>query len=257
MTSRLEGKVALITGGASGIGAATARRFIDEGARVCIADLSVEAGKDLAAELGEAAMFVKLDVADELNWREAVDATAARFDRFDVLVNCAGISGGSADIEELSLATWNQVLAINMTGTLLGCQNAIRAMKRYGNGGSIVNISSVVGIKAWGPRIAYGTSKAGVAHLTKAVALHCGKAGYNIRCNSVHPGTTDTPILDEQLPATNNDRDALMEMLKDFQALGRVAEPGEIAAAILFLASDEASFITATELVVDGGFVQL
>lgn len=257
MAGRLAGKVGLITGAASGIGAETARLFVEEGASVAIADVQVEAGEQLASELGESAIFQELNVTEEDNWRSVVDATAEKFGRFDVLVNCAGISGGSVDIEEMTLETWNQVIGINTTGTMLGCKHAVRAMKSFGDGGSIVNVSSVVGIKAWAPRIAYGTSKAAVTHLTKAVALHCGQAGYNIRCNSIHPGTTDTPILDDQLHNFNDDRSAMIEVLNPLQVLGRVAVPREISAAILFLACEDSSFVTAAELVVDGGFVQL
>jgi 3(or 17)beta-hydroxysteroid dehydrogenase len=257
MTGRLKGKAALITGGASGIGAATAKLFVEEGASVAIADIQDKAGKALARQLGEKALFRHLDVSSENEWRLAVDSSAKKFGRFDILVNCAGISGGSVDIEQMTLALWNQVMGINMTGTMLGCQAAIRAMKKAGNGGSIINISSTVGIKAWAPRIAYGTSKAAVAHITKAVALHCGKAGYNIRCNAIHPGSTDTPILDDQLQFVNNDRAALLEMIKPFQVLNRVAAPREISTAILFLASEDSSFVTGESLVVDGGFVLL
>jgi len=257
MSDRLLGKVALISGGASGIGAATVRLFAQEGASVAIADVQSEKGEALAKEIGTSALFVKLDVSSDANWREAVEATCNKFGRFDILLNNAGISGGDLNIEEMTLENWNQVQSVNTTGTMLGCQAAIRAMKQYGNGGSIINISSVVGIKAWPARIAYGTSKAAVAHVSKAVALHCGKEGYNIRCNSLHPGTADTPILDEQLPNFNNDRNAMLEVLGQFQALGRVAAPVEISTAILFLASDDSSFVTGSELVVDGGFVQM
>jgi NAD(P)-dependent dehydrogenase (short-subunit alcohol dehydrogenase family) len=148
-------------------------------------------------------------------------------------------------------------MAINVTGTMLGCQHAIRVMKRFGNGGSIINVSSVVGLKVWPSLITYGTGKAAVAHLSKAVALHCGKSGYNIRCNSLHPGTIDTPILDEQLPNFAGDRGKMLETLGSLQALGRVGRPREVADAMLFLASDESTFVTATEMVVDGGFRQL
>lgn len=257
MSGRLEGKVALITGGASGIGADTARLFVSEGARVTIADVQKDIGEALTRELGEAARFELLDVSDAANWSRAVQSTGDAFGGFDILVNSAGISGGSADIEQISVETWNRVMAVNLTGTMLGCQAAVRAMSGFGRGGSIVNISSVVGIKAWAPRIAYGTSKAGVAHLTKAVALHCGQAGYGIRCNAIHPGTVDTPILDEQLVAFGNSRETMLETLDKFQVLGRVGTPRELSTAILFLASDDASFITGTSLVVDGGFVEL
>lgn len=257
MSGRLQGKVAMVTGGASGIGADTVRLFVEQGARVVIADVQAGAADALVAELGGAARFERLDVSDPDDWARAADATGEAFGGFDVLVNCAGISGGSADIEQIPLDIWNKVMAVNLTGTMLGCQNAVRMMKHFGRGGSIVNISSVVGIKAWAPRIAYGTSKAAVAHLTKAVALHCGQAGYGIRCNAIHPGTIDTPILDEQLKDFGNSREAMLEVLNKFQIIGRVGQPRELSSAILFLASDDASFVTGTSLVVDGGFVEL
>lgn len=256
MSGRLDGKVAVVTGGASGIGADTVRLFVEQGARVIIADVQAEAATALVAELGDAAWFEHLDVSDAENWARVGDATVDAFGGFDVLVNCAGISGGSFNVENIPLDVWNKVLAVNLTGTMLGCQSAVRVMKRLGRGGSIVNISSVVGIKAWSERVAYGTSKAGVAHLTKAVAQHCGQEGYGIRCNAIHPGTIDTPILDEQLENFGNSREAMLEVLNKFQIIGRVGQPRELSSAILFLASDDASFVTGTSLVVDGGFVE-
>ncbi|MET0983821.1 MAG: glucose 1-dehydrogenase [Steroidobacteraceae bacterium] len=256
MTARMAGKAAFISGGASGIGAATARLFVEEGALVTIADINVDAGHALARDLGPAASFQRLDVTDDSNWRHVVDAAAETMGRFDVLVNAAGIAGGETDIENVSLEAWNRIIAINLSGTMLGCQHAVRTMKRFGKGGSIINLSSVIGIRASRHRLAYGASKAAVLNMTKSIALHCGLSGYNIRCNAVHPGPTDTPILDEQV-AQAGGRENLMKILSRYQVLQRVAAPRELASAILYLASDDSAFVTGTGLVIDGGFTEM
>lgn len=256
MTARLAGKAAFISGGASGIGAATARLFAEEGALVTIADVNVDAGRALARTLGSAVSFQRLDVTDDNNWRQVMDAAAEGMGRLDVIVNAAGIAGGETDIENMSLETWNKVIAVNLTGTMLGCQHAVRIMKRFGNGGSIINLSSVIGIRASKFRLAYGASKAAVVNLTKSIALHCGLSGYNIRCNAVHPGSTDTPMLDE-MSAQAGGRENLMKFLSSYQALQRVAAPRELAAGILYLASDDAAFVTGTSLIIDGGFTEV
>jgi 3(or 17)beta-hydroxysteroid dehydrogenase len=257
MGNRAGGKVALISGGASGIGAATATCLIQEGASVIIGDTNEKAGRALADKLGSAASFARLDVVDEANWLYVIEEASRRLGRFDALVNSAAISGGDATVENIALESWNKTLAVNTTGPLLGCKYAIKAMKSFGNGGSIVNVSSALSIKVATSKVAYCASKAAVTHLTKIVALHCGKAGYEIRCNSVHPGSIDTPMQDESLPSFGNDRAAMLKEFGKYQALGRVGQPHEVAAAISFLISDDAQFITGSEMVVDGGFVLL
>lgn len=248
-------KIALVTGGASGIGAATVRRFVSEGAVVCIADRDDVLGEALAAELGEQTEFVHLDVTDDAGWGRVMAHILGRHGRLDIMVNSAGIAI-YGNIDSTPLRDWEQVLAVNATGTFLACSHAVRAMRASG-GGSIVNIASGNAIHAHPELLAYASSKAAVVQLTKCVAIHCGKQGYNIRCNAVLPGGTDTPLLMSQEGERQDDRAALERMMAEIHALGRMGRPEEIAAAVLFLASDEASFITASALVADGGMTEL
>ena len=248
MTGRLAGRVAFVTGGASGIGAAIARRFASEGAGVILAD--VQDGSGLATEIG--GLFVDLDVADEAGWRSAMETSWGRFGRLDVMVNNAGVVSGLS-IEDIDLATWNRVVGINLTGVMLGCRFAIARMRANPGGpaGAIVNISSTAAYAAMPADPAYSATKSGVRLLSKSVAAHCARAGYAIRCNSLHPGATDTPILAPALAAHPELRTAFESM----SPLGRMASPGEIAAAALFLASDDASYVTGAELLADGAMM--
>ena len=245
---RLKDKVALISGGARGIGAAEARLLAREGARVVIGDVLEQGGRQIEAEINETggeAVFVRLDVTSESSWQEAVAATVARFGRLDVLVNNAGI-GASGGIEEISVEGWDRMMAVNAKGVFLGAKHAIPAMREAG-GGSIVNISSAAGIApAPGTSAAYAASKGAVRLFTKATAIQY--AGEGIRCNSVHPGPTDTDMLSASLP----DRARQLEQIGRIP-IGRVGTPDEIAYGVLFLASDESSFMTGSELVIDGG----
>lgn len=247
MAGRLNGKVALVTGAASGIGRETVRQFHAEGAKIAAADLN-EPG---LAELGEAAdLKLRLDVADEARWKQVIDEVVAKLGRLDILVNSAGI-GTKGNIEDTTLADWRKVNAVNVEGTFLGCREAVRVMKGTG-GGSIVNLSSVAGIIGDAQTIAYCASKGGVRLLTKSAALHCGRRGYNIRVNSVHPSFADTPMVQGLIASTKNPQ-RTREGLARASALGRLGRAEEVAAAILYLASDESSFTTGAEIVVDGG----
>ena len=248
--NRLDGKVCLITGGASGIGRGCARKLAAEGARVVVADRDVHGGAAVAAELGAPHRFEPLDVTDEAGWARVVEATVAAFGRLDVLVNSAGIAvwGNS---ERLSLAEWRQQHAVNADGTFLGCRAAIGAMKTTG-GGSIINLSSVAGLIGVADAAAYCSSKGAVRLLSKSVALHCARAGYNIRCNSVHPSFIDTPMVDIVVGAAK-DQAKMRAMVEHAAPLGRIGQVDDVANLILFLASDESKFITGSELVVDGG----
>ena len=248
--NRLDGKVCLITGGASGIGRGSARKLVAEGARVVIADRNVEGGAAVAAELGAPHRFEPLDVTDEAGWTRVVEATVAAFGRLDVLVNSAGIAVWG-NIERLSLAEWRQQHAVNADGTFLGCRAAIGAMKTTG-GGSIINLSSVAGLIGVADAAAYCSSKGAVRLLSKSVALHCARAGYNIRCNSVHPSFIDTPMVDIVVGAAK-DQAKMRAMVEHAAPLGRIGQVDDVANLILFLASDESKFITGSELVVDGG----
>ncbi len=242
--TRLKGKIALITGAASGIGRATAELFAAEGATVVATDLD-EAG--LAGLPGRA---VRLDVTSEADWEAAFAAARSAFGRVDILVNAAGIAIGGA-IETTSLADWRRTMAVNAEGTFLGCREAVRMMRETG-GGAIVNISSAAGLVGDPKLAAYCASKGAVRLLTKSVALQCARAGYKIRCNSVHPSFAETPML-ERMFARAADPEKLRAGLIRATPLGRLGSAGDVAAAILYLASDEAAFITGAELAVDGG----
>jgi NAD(P)-dependent dehydrogenase (short-subunit alcohol dehydrogenase family) len=244
---RLADKVALITGAASGMGAATAQRFAREGARVVLADVLDDEGRQVADGIGVAAFYQHLDVTDETGWQAAVEATTSRFGGLDILVNNAGISG-SAYADVLETPAWHKVMAVNATGVFFGMKFAIPAMRARG-GGSIVNLSSISGFVGQDRiHLSYNASKGAVRIMTKSAAVQFGRD--KIRVNSVHPGwmppmRTSGATADPALRA---------EMMKRIP-LGRSGEVDEVANAILFLASDEASYITGTELVVDGGFL--
>jgi len=247
---QVQGKVALVTGGASGIGFAAAKLFVEEGAMVVVADRDVATSTAAVAELGQRASFHRLDVTREDEWVAVTDAVARDFGRIDILVNNAGVVLFK-NIESTTLEEWRDLMAVNLDGVFLGCKHAVRVMKDRG-GGSIVNVSSVAGLIGSGNLAAYSASKGGVRLLTKSVALHCARKGYNIRCNSVHPSFAETPMLRSMIAAARNPE----KLAANFAAaapLGRLAQPIEIARTILFLASDEAAFTTGAELVVDGG----
>ena len=247
---RLEGKVALISGGASGIGLAAARRFAEEGAIVVLADLNREAAERAAGAIAGTSVE-PLDVTLDDDWRRAADAVAARHGGLDVLVNSAGIVAFGS-VEDVSLEDWRRTMAVNLDGTFLGCRHGVRVMKAGGRGGSIVNLSSVSGIIGGHNIAAYNAAKGGVRLLTKSVALHCARKGYGIRCNSVHPGFVETPMLDEVI-GQGRDPDETRMRLRASVPLGRNARAEEVAAMIAYLASDEAAFVTGAELVIDGG----
>ena len=241
--ARFDGRVALITGGASGIGKATAQRIASEGGTVMIADLQDEAGAAVAAEIekaGGTAGFVHLDVTDEREWADAVDATVSKFGRLDILVNNAGI-GDTEPLEVTTHETWDKVVAVTQTSVFLGMKAAADALKKSGNG-AVVNVSSMYGIVGSGVSPAYHAAKGAVRLLTKTTALGWAKEG--VRVNSVHPGFIDTPILGE------TDREALIAGTP----MGRLGKPEEMAALIAFAASDDASFATGSEFVADGGY---
>jgi NAD(P)-dependent dehydrogenase (short-subunit alcohol dehydrogenase family) len=247
---RMTGKVALISGAAGGMGAATARLFAAEGAKaVVVADILDQEGKEVVAEIGKAgghASYTHLDVTDEAQWKAAVEGTVAAHGKLDVLVNNAGISG-SAETDLYDTAAWNRLMGINATGVFLGMKYATAAMKQSG-GGSIINLSSISGIVGQGYiHVGYNASKGAVRLITKAGAAQHGK--HNIRVNSVHPG------LMPPMRTSGRTADPAMraKTLKGVP-MGRAGEVEEVARAILFLASDESSYVTGAELVVDGGW---
>jgi 3(or 17)beta-hydroxysteroid dehydrogenase len=247
---RVAGKFALITGGASGIGLAAATLLLDEGAKVALTDREQALTTPALTPLRQRASIRGLDVTREADWVAVTDAVVAEFGRIDIVVNCAGVVL-LKDIETTTLEEWRTLMAVNLDGTFLGCKHAVRVMKDRG-GGSIVNMSSVAGIIGSGNLAAYSASKGGVRLLTKSVALHCARKGYNIRCNSVHPSFVKTPMLRSMI-ASARDPKKLEKHFAQAAPLGRLAQPDEIARTILFLASDESAFTTGAELVIDGG----
>ena len=248
---RLDGKVALITGGASGIGRASAERFVAEGATVALSDRNAAGAETVAAALGGDTMAVGHDVTDEDAWMAANAAVLERFGRLDILVNSAG-TGKSTNVEETTLADWRRVMAINADGTFLGCKHGVIAMKRTGSG-SIVNMSSVSGLVGGHNMCAYNASKGAVRLLTKSVALHCARQGYGIRCNSVHPAFIMTPMVEGLISGGSKDPATVKAKLERQIPLGRLGEAVEVADMIVYLASDESRFVTGAEFVIDGG----
>ncbi len=251
---RFEGKVALITGAASGLGAATARRLHAEGAHVVITDRVRDRGEAVAAELGARAEFWALDVTQEAMWVAVIDAVIEKHGRLDVLVNNAGV-GVVGDVESTTLEQWRFVHAVNAEGPFLGTKHAIRVMKTRG-GGAIVNMSSVAGMLGAPNLAAYCSSKGAVRTFTKSAAMYCAKMGYGIRVNSVHPTFIETPMVDAMVEGAEDAARAKKALAKSIP-LGRLGEPEDVAAAVAYLASDDAKFVTGTELLVDGGLVAM
>ena len=253
---RLRGKTCLITGAASGIGAAIARAFHGEGAQVVATDIDIEAGAALAAELG--CSFSRLDVGEEGDW----DRIATSWPEIDVLVNNAGITGledadGLHDPEHVSLAEWRRVHHVNLEGVMLGCRYGIGAMKRRGRG-SIINMSSRSGLVGIPGAAAYASSKAAIRNHTKTVALYCAQQGWSIRCNSIHPAAIWTPIWEPMLggPETSEaDREARRRALVADIPARRFGSSDEVASVAVMLASDEAAYINGSELTIDGGIL--
>lgn len=252
----LGGKVAFISGGASGIGAATARLFVARGASVVIGDLQAAKGEALVQALGERALFVPLDVTSEASWREGAAEAVARFGALTTVVNSAGISV-PASIEDETLEGFRRTLAINLEGTFLGCKIAVEALKA-GRGGAIVNIASTMGARGGAIFPAYSASKGGVRLLTRSVALHCAAQGYDIRVNAVLPGAIHTEMVEGYVAAgeaAGASRDQVIGGFAQVHPMKRLGRPQEPAAAIAFLASDAAAFITGADLPVDGGYL--
>lgn len=244
MTGRVAGKTALITGGASGLGAADARKLASEGANIVITDVQDALGREVAASI-PGALFLPHDVRDEAQWREVAARTVSHFGGLDVLVNNAGFVR-FANVEECSLDEFRSQLQVMVEGAFLGCKAAVPHMKA--RGGSIINISSVAALKGIGVIPAYSAAKAGIIGLSRSVAVHCREMGYEIRVNAIAPGAHDTPMTRQamaQLPAGE-------ARLEQIQAMGQGA-PEDVANLVLFLASDESRQITGTHIVIDNG----
>ena len=254
--NRVAGKIALVTGGANGIGAATSKLLASEGARVMVTDLDQKNGEAVAAEIKKAggdARFVTHDVTSEKDWERVIQACLDAYGGLNIAVNNAGIGKG-ATVEDETLEGWRKTMAINLDGVFLGTKHAIRAMKNGKGSNSIVNISSIEGIIAEPGLAAYNASKAGVRNFTKSAALHCAASGYRIRVNSVHPGYIWTPMVENHLRSVG-DVEVLRKQIDAMHPIGHMGEPDDIAYGVLYLASDESKFVTGSELVIDGGYI--
>ncbi len=258
MAGRVQGKIALITGGASGIGRGCALMLAKEGAVIVVTDLQDDAGKDCVAKIKQAggdAVYLHHDVTNEGDWESVIAETKKRFGRLDVLVNNAGIAIASDSITQMSLADWRKQQAVNLDGVFLGIKHSLPLMRESGNGGSIINMSSLAGLKGSSRLAAYCATKGGVRLFTKAIAMECAERKDNIRVNSVHPGIIETPIWLSITPSASGganapDLDAISSMVVP---LGKKGIPDDIAAGVLYLASDESRYVTGLELVIDGG----
>lgn len=256
MSRRVDGKMALVTGAAQGLGAAISRTLASEGARVLLTDINA-AGAAAQAEVinreygAGTAFSLRHDVTSTQDWQQAVEVAHDTLGGLSILVNNAGIVVGG-NIENCSLEDWQRGFSINVDSVFLGCQTALPLLKQH-QPGSIVNISSIAGLIASDSMPCYNASKAAVWMLTKSVALHCAKQGWDIRCNSVHPTFMDTPIIDDIASNAGREKDVVMDKLARQIPLGRVGQPADVASAVLYLASDESRFVTGAELKVDGG----
>jgi 3(or 17)beta-hydroxysteroid dehydrogenase len=251
--NRLDGKVAFLSGAARGIGGATARRMVEAGAKVVIGDLLDEVGRKHAKEIG--ATYVHLDVTSEASWADAMDATIKAHGKLDVLVNNAGIFVGKG-IEDVSLDEWHKLVAVNLTGVVLGTRAALPHLKK--TRGNIVNLASIAGLVGSQLDPLYSLTKGGVTLFTKSTALEFGRKGYGIRVNSIHPGVIDTDMGQQTFvmrarQAGTNDTEKARSASTAMHPIGRLGVADDIAKGIVFLASDDASFMTGAGLVVDGG----
>jgi 3(or 17)beta-hydroxysteroid dehydrogenase len=252
--NRLDGKVAFLSGAARGIGAATAKLMVEAGAMVAIGDVLDEAGRKTAKEIN--ALYVHLDVTSEASWAEAMEATIKKFGKLDVLVNNAGIFNGKG-IEDASIDEWHKLVAVNLTGVVLGTRAALPHLKK--TKGNIVNLASIAGLVGSQLDPLYSLTKGGVTLFTKSTALEFGRKGYGIRVNSIHPGLIETDmgektfVMRAQQQGTN-DTDKARQATLALHPIGRLGTADDIAKGIVFLASDDASFMTGAGLVVDGGW---
>ena len=233
---RLQGKVCLVTGGASGIGLETVRLFVAEGGIVGLADVNEPAGRKAVSRLAGPASFLPLDVTDEAAWMAGIAEMTSRHGRLDVLVNSAGVLSGT-DVEHTTLDEWRKVLAVNADGTFLGCKHAVGIMAKN-RGGSIVNVASIASYSGAPPLSAYAASKAAVRSLTQTTAVYCVEQRNGVRCNSVHPGPIATPMTG-------------LDPGQELPGFGPVGEPGDVAKGILYLASDEAKHVNGSALAID------
>lgn len=252
MTRRLEGKVALVTGGTAGIGEAAVLRLAKEGASVVFTGSNRDAAAKVSAASG-GGVFVSHHVDDVPGWKTVMDTVKSRFGRLDIVFSNAGSNSGDGNIEEVSLEAWNKIIGVNLTGSMLACKHAIELMKANpgGSSGSIILNSSVTGLQALPMDVTYCTTKGAMRILAKSVAVHCAKAGYKIRCNTIHPGIIDTPLM-RGVAASTPDPAATLKFFHNVAPMGRMGTSEEVAGLVAYLASDDAAFVTGAEFIIDG-----
>jgi 3(or 17)beta-hydroxysteroid dehydrogenase len=250
MTGRVAGKVAIVTGGGSGIGRATAGTLAREGAKVIVADIDFERAKVTADAIGPSALAVKMDVRHEAEWQAVTARAIELFGKLDIVCNVAGI-GFAGSIEDLTADQWQKMVDVNLTGVVWGCKHGIKAIRTSGGSGAIINVSSLGGLVGIADVAAYCATKGGVTILSKSVALHCAEQHLPIRCVSIHPTYVDSEMLDP-VAAAFPSREAMLQGMSAQVPMGRVAKPQDIANAILFAASDEAAMISGSAIIVDG-----
>jgi len=249
---RLINKIALVTGGGSGLGEAISKRFAEEGAFVFVSDIDFEEAQRVSEEIGDSALALMQDVADESAWVETIANIVSTKGQLDVLVNNAGICIHGT-VESASLDDWRKTQSVNLESVFLGTREAIKVMKVLG--GSIINISSIMGLVGDPNVAAYNASKGGIHLFTKSAALHCAEKGYGIRVNSIHPGFMNTSIVDKANAEISSEEAAgIVEKMLENIPLGKMGSPLDIANGSLFLASEESRYMTGAELVIDGGF---
>ena len=251
---RLRDKVALITGGASGLGKATGQLMAKEGATVILTDLQEVEGTAVSKQIidnGGKCSFMQQDTTSEEGWREICDYILERHNYLDILLNGAGVGGSGIEIEDMDFSIWRNCLSVNLDGVFLGCKYGIKAMRK-GRGGSIINISSILGFAGLATATNYCASKGGVRLLTKAAALECARKTPLVRVNSIHPGFIDTPMVAGAIQRRGPE---FRNYIEENVPLGKLGEPSDIAEGVVYLASDGAKFVTGTELTIDGGFL--
>ncbi|GMN11051.1 glucose 1-dehydrogenase [Croceitalea sp. MTPC9] len=252
---RVKNKVAIVTGGASGLGKSSAILLAREGAKIVVTDIDEENGNQVVQQIkynGGEAIYIEQDVSKENQWEMVIETTLKKFGKLHVVANAAGIGLGGT-VEEVSLEDWKNLLDINLNGTFLGTQYGIKGMKETGEGGSIINFSSIEGLIGDPNLPAYNASKGGVTIFTKSAALHCAKQGYKIRVNSIHPAYIWTPMVENFLKS-QGDVEEGKKQLESLHPVGHLGEPDDIGYGVVYLASDESKFMTGSELVIDGGY---
>lgn len=252
---RVKNKVAIVTGGASGLGKSSAKLLAREGAKIVVSDIDEEGGKKVVQQIkedGGEAIFIKQDVAKEDEWKNVIETTLETYGKLHILANSAGIGLGGT-VEDVTLEDWKNLIDINLNGTFLGTKYGIKGMRKTDEGGSIINFSSIEGLIGDPNLPAYNASKGGVTIFTKSAALHCAKQGYGIRINSIHPAYIWTPMVENFLKA-QGDVEEGKKQLESLHPVGHLGEPDDIGYGVVYLASDESKFMTGSELVIDGGY---